>query len=214
RAAVEERLRREPVVDPADVRVRVDEGVVTLSGTTTDLLTRDRVVDEASGVRGVRGVVNDLAVEPEARADEAIARDVRAALRSAAALEGRVLRVRVTDGYVSLEGALASAAEAEHAVALARAVRGVRDVVDRTAVAARDSAGDAEVRASLERTLALDGRFDDAPIGVEVKGGVATLTGTVDSAREREIAADHALAVGADFVDVRGLEVDGFEDEA
>lgn len=213
RAAVEGRLRAESAVG-IDVEVQVDEGVVILSGTAPDLLTKDRLVAEAAGVRGVRGIVDRLEVEPPSRSDEAIARDVRRALEASTGLEGVDLSVRVQNGYVTLEGALKQPAEATHAMELARGVVGVRDVVDRTSVTPRDEAGDEDIRASLERALALDARFRGNPIGVEVEGGIARLTGAVDSAEERELAADYALAAGADFVDIRELSVGEREDDA
>ncbi len=214
RAAVQRRLQADGNVEPSALAIDVDDGVVTLSGTTKDLIAHDRLVEQVATVRGVRGVVDRVQVRPLSRTDQAIAADVRAALSAASALEGRELRVDVDEGFVTLEGEVLEQAEASHARTLARGVLGVRDVVDRLVVAGLAPADDDDIRAALEQALEQDARFQGAPIEVDVERRVATLTGTVESARHRDLAADYALAAGAVFVDVRQLEAGSARDEA
>jgi hypothetical protein len=60
--------------------VETIEGVVTLSGTVSNLLARDRAVMIAESIKNVRSVINEIEVMPVERADSEIRNDVTASL--------------------------------------------------------------------------------------------------------------------------------------
>lgn len=213
RSAVNQQLRLDRVLDPAAVDVDVEGAIVTLRGTAPNLLARDRAVELVSGIRGVRGVVDQLEVRPVARSDNQIERDVRAALEDASSLGDVEVAVTVEGGVVTLAGEVGRRAEATRALQLARGIVGVRNVVDALTLEPTSVRSDEDIRGTLERALALDARFGDEVVETGVNDGVVTLTGTVGSVLHRDLAAEYAREAGARAVDVTGLDVEGFDDD-
>src|SRR5262245_7124475 len=58
--AVEDRISRDPRLKGADIDVRADKGVVTLTGSAKDLGARARASEVARSVDGVRAVKNEM----------------------------------------------------------------------------------------------------------------------------------------------------------
>jgi osmotically-inducible protein OsmY len=67
---VNEVLTRDPELDASDIEVRVDNGVVELSGTVAGRWAKRRAYDDAEDCPGVREVHSRLKVERAARARE------------------------------------------------------------------------------------------------------------------------------------------------
>jgi hypothetical protein len=60
REEIHERLTDDPYVDPTDVEVQVQDGIVTLSGAIPDRAMKRRTEDDVAAIRGVRDVRNLL----------------------------------------------------------------------------------------------------------------------------------------------------------
>ncbi len=133
------------------------------------------------------------AVEDELSRDYAIAPDA--------------IDVEVTHGVVELSGTASNLLAKRHAIDEAQAVRGVLSVVDRIEVFPLLQRTDVEIRRAADQALLYDATTESWEIDVDVKAGVATLSGTVDSYAEQQIAGDVvAGVVGVREVDNR-LEV-------
>ncbi|MEJ2343497.1 MAG: BON domain-containing protein, partial [Gemmatimonadales bacterium] len=74
---VNEALRHDPLVPASEISVSTQEGVVTLSGRVDNLATKNRVDRQASKIRGVREVLNELTVAPSPLSDTDIVYAVR-----------------------------------------------------------------------------------------------------------------------------------------
>jgi hypothetical protein len=85
-------------IEPAQVEVDVNRGIVTLAGTVDNILVKDRAERIASMVRGARSVVNNIDVTPSDRSDVEIAADVAAALAADPATESWELSSTVDCG--------------------------------------------------------------------------------------------------------------------
>jgi osmotically-inducible protein OsmY len=113
------------------VAVRVDDGLVTLSGQVGDLWPKSHAYDVASRVRGVRGVVNNIEVKYSTPPTDASIRD-RIKGRLATNAETRPvadhIQVGVDAGQVTLDGAVDSWSEYVAAQALAFTTKGVWSV--------------------------------------------------------------------------------------
>jgi osmotically-inducible protein OsmY len=119
---------------PATVDAKVDDGVVTLTGTAEQQFQRDEAMHVASNVRGVIDARDDIElVGPPPTAgnvDEAI----RQAFVRSAKLDAKSLSVETAEHTVTLKGTVKSWAEHDEAIAAAWAAPGVRDVNDRILV--------------------------------------------------------------------------------
>jgi osmotically-inducible protein OsmY len=126
--AIETELAYDQSVDADDLQVTTVEGVVTLGGQVTNLLEAQRAVEIARATKGVRSVVDEIAVQPLARPDSEIRDDLTAALLVDPAVESYELNVDVDGGVVSLSGAVESWTERYLAGEIAMGIRGVKRV--------------------------------------------------------------------------------------
>lgn len=126
------RLELEAQIDPAQLRVSVENGVVTLTGTVEkdeDRTTTERAVRLLKGVKGL--VDDDLQVESTRRARPRDAEIQAAALEAIQWLttipqEGFTVTAR--DGWLILQGQVESRHQAEFIEEVLRGVRGAHGV--------------------------------------------------------------------------------------
>ena len=121
------------------VGVAAVAGIVTLRGTVKDGATRARLVADARKVGGVKRVVDDLRVDPNAPQFRQQVGDVALAARVQAAIAAEVglqhVGVRVDRGVATLDGSVPDAKTRATVVRTARDTAGIRNVVDRIRVA-------------------------------------------------------------------------------
>lgn len=181
-------LAWDPVLGAAAVDVAVQDGVVSLTG-HVETNAHQRALQKAVGrVAGVRGVVLDVGVRlapAQVRADSDIAKAALEALRWHSWVPEQRVRVGVDDGWVTLSGEvdrLYEATSAEHAVRDLTGVRGVTNKITVKPVSSKNVAS--EITDALIRRA----RREANHITVAVDGATVTLSGQVDSLRERDAA--------------------------
>lgn len=206
--AVEKELIMDPAVLLNEIDVTVENGIVTLSGSVTNILAKERATRVTETVKGVRSVINQIQVSPPVvRSDMGIARDVEDALLMDSATESFQIRVSVLDGVVTLRGTVDSWQEKRLAGIVAKGVRGVTDLENELDVAAREERPDPEILAEIQKTLRWDELVDHALIDVQVEEGQVELSGIVGSAAEKRRALIDAHVSGVESVEGSGLEV-------
>ncbi|MEO8904830.1 MAG: BON domain-containing protein [Polyangiaceae bacterium] len=97
------------------------------------------------------------------------------------------MKVTATNGIVELTGQVDNALSKERATQIAEAVRGVRTVSNRMVVEPL-SRPDRDMQRDVQNALSYNAATAKMPIHVSVAGGVATLTGSVRSWQERQLA--------------------------
>ncbi len=210
--AIQSRYEFERAVPMHLVDVATRDGVVTLSGTVETLLAKERAAIIAQTVRGVRAVVNNVAVRPVTRSDEAIRKDVVAALGAEPATSAYQITVEVQDGVVMLSGPVQSFREKQLAALVARGVKGAREVKEKLNVqfAKNNDRPDSEIEADIRSGLTRDVWLDPSFVKVSVRDGTATLTGQVGSLAEKLRAEGLAWVSGVRAVDPNGLAVESW----
>jgi osmotically-inducible protein OsmY len=116
-------------VPQASVKVKVENGWVTLSGTVDWQFQRVMAKSAARGLSGVVGVSNLIEVKPRVTSRD-VKQKIFDALKRSAELEADAIRVNVTEGTVVLEGNVKAWHErgiAEHAAWPAPGVKAVQD---------------------------------------------------------------------------------------
>jgi len=207
RAAIEQALDWEPIIDAKGIGVAVQDGVVTLSGHVPTYAEKREAEKVAGAVRGVKAVACELEVELPAslaRSDEEIARAASNAIAWNALLPQDAIQVWVDKGRVTLEGVVDWQHQRKAAGKCIRYLAGVRDVNNHVVVRPRvdRTAARAEIEAALFRNAHLDAHH----IHVDVRGDRVTLFGTVPSWLERE-AAEQAAWGALGVSDVENLLV-------
>ena len=119
-------LRSDPRITSSDITVEAKDGLVRLCGSVSSYWERDEAEKAAERVSGLRAVANDLKVKlTTARADQEIARDVAHALASHVAIPYERIKIKVENGWVTLEGTVDWPYQKLLAQAAVKSLRGV-----------------------------------------------------------------------------------------
>lgn len=211
-SAVQRELRDDKAV-PEGIDVKSRYGIVTLTGTVSDLLAEQRALRVAETIRGVTVVVDDIEVKATQVDDETLRKDVQQALLDDPAADRWQIDVKVKDGSVTLAGTLESWTETNHAERVAMSVRGVQEVSNDLEVRTLAERPDPEVQRDVQERLRWDALLEHGLVDVRVNDGTVELIGTVGSAAERRRARASAWVAGTKQVDVSGLQVQAWADE-
>jgi osmotically-inducible protein OsmY len=205
KANVESELKWEPSVNAAEVGVAVKDGIVTLTGHVQSYWQKIAAERAAGRVSGVRAVVNELEIRlptSSERTDEDIARAALNALSWSVSVPADRIKVKVSKGWITLEGNVEWQYQKAAAKIVVRDLVGVKGVVNLIEVKPRAST--AEVKAAIEGALKRSAEVDASNIQVEADGDKVILRGTVRSWAEREEAERAAWrAAGVRSVDNR-----------
>jgi osmotically-inducible protein OsmY len=143
--AAVEALKAHTSVPEGKVRPVVKNGVVTLEGEVEWQFERDAALAVVRSQRGVRQVINEIALKPKPQPNlSEIKTNIEAALKRAARLDARKITVAMTDGTVTLRGKVRSLWEREEAESAAWAAPGVTRIDNRIEVALPSSGYDYE----------------------------------------------------------------------
>jgi osmotically-inducible protein OsmY len=186
---VEDELRFEPRLHAAAIGVAIEDGVVTLSGSVDSWAEKWAAEQAVKRVAGVAAVAEEIDVRIPVlnrRSDADVARAAANALAWNTFVPAGSVKVTVEDGWVTLEGVVASAHEKSAAADAVRRLTGVRGVTNLVALKRGVTAAtvNEDIRRAFERIASLDARG----VTVDVDDGRATLRGTVRSWAEREAA--------------------------
>lgn len=189
------------------ITVQTTDGIVTLTGTTDNILCKDRAVTIAETVKGVRAVINNITVITPRIADETLAKNTKDALLWNPATDSWEIRCTADDGVVTLQGSVSSWQEKQLAARVVKGVRGVKEVKNRIDIDYDATHSDLEMKNEITEVFRWNPLIDDALIDVRVKNGQVTLSGVVGSAAEKSRAISEAWVLGVTDVNADNLTV-------
>jgi osmotically-inducible protein OsmY len=192
----------DPRVSVFNLTITVREGIVTLSGLVDNFKAKSTAEETAKHTRGVLWVKNFLKVRPEGTIDdEELTQKVKLALHDDPFLNPLNINFLVLNGKIILHGTVATHFQKKQAEESVSTVRGVVTVKNNLRVEENWSwKPDPFIKRDIESELWWSPYVDVDHVTVSVNQGVATLTGTVDSYLERDIAIENAREGGAKSV--------------
>lgn len=176
----------DPSFDHRDIIMEVRDGLVALAGHVRSYDDKLRIESAVKKVAGVRGVANEIEVRlgvHAQRSDQEIAAAALSALRSSVSVPAKAVTVTVNDGWLTLDGKVPLWFQKDAAETAVSSLWGVKGVCNDIVVAA--ARGD-DVKERIQQSFKRLAELDADKIDVAVSDGVVTLTGQVQSLRERD----------------------------
>lgn len=180
-------LKWEPFLNPSEIGVAVNDGVVTLSGHVDSYGKKIGAELAAKKILGVRAVAEDITVGLSPiyrRTDTEIAEAVVNALKWHTAVQQNKIKIKVEEGVVTLEGVVDWNFERQNAADAIRNLAGVVRVNNFVSVAPYTTPKD--VKEKIREALRRSATVDSDKIAVSLVGSEVVLSGTVRSLAEKE----------------------------
>jgi osmotically-inducible protein OsmY len=219
-------------LNPFTIDVDVENGSAKLTGKVETDVERDLAEQIALGIEGVKKVDNQLTLDPafEAKAssepslsqrfdDATLAATVKSKLLWNSNTEGLDIKVSAANGTVSLTGSAQSAEAKELAGRLAANTDGVREVNNLLSVSSTDSTAakvqnaaddtaavisDTWITSKVKSSFIYSRNLDGLNISVDTRNGMVSLSGSVLSNAEKQLAIETARNIRG----VRGVDAD------
>ena len=219
-------------LNPFTIDVDVENGSAKLTGKVETDVERDLAEQIALGIEGVKKVDNQLTLDPnfEAKAsaepnlsqrfdDATLVATVKSKLLWNSNTEGLDINVNAENGMISLIGSAQSAEAKDLAGRLAANTEGVREVNNLLSVSATDSTAakaqnaadetaaaisDAWITSKVKSSFIYSRNLDGLNISVDTQKGMVSLSGSVLSNAEKQLAVETARNIRG----VRGVDAD------
>ena len=180
---VQDAIKWEPSLNAAEIGVTVKDGVVTLTGVVDSYSKKSEAEDAAKNVAGVKAVVEKIEIKNSSswgkKDDNEIATEVVNAFMWNWKVPNDKVKVKVENGWVTLEGELEWNYQKVAAKNAVRNLSGVKGVSNDIKIKAETQ--DQIEKKDIENALARNWSLDRHHIQVKVSGNNVTLSGTVDS---------------------------------
>ena len=183
------------------VKVKANDGVVTLTGTVQDKDDRDLAADTVENLPGVVSVNNEIKVEPAypEKSDAWMAVKIRSRLLVKGNVSATNTKVEVKDGNVMLTGTADNIAQKELTAIYAQDIDGVKSVKNDIVVTDKPTLGekidDASITSQVKYALLTHKATSAVKTKVVTSDGVVLVTGEAASDAEKSLVTKLAQTV-------------------
>ncbi|MFH6991656.1 BON domain-containing protein [Flavobacterium sp. FlaQc-48] len=184
---VQNAIKWEPLLHAAEIGVTVNDGVVTLTGIVDGYFKKKEAENAAKNVSGVKAVVEEIEIKYSntfTKTDNDIAHEVLKALKDNWSVSEDHVKVKVEDGWVTLEGELTWNFQRQDAKTAISFLPGVKGVTNEIKI--KSDIKDAIEKKDVEKALSRSWSLNAKDITVTVNGTNVKLTGFVDSIYQKD----------------------------
>lgn len=184
---VQNAIKWEPLLHAAEIGVTVNDGVVTLTGIVDGYFKKKEAENAAKNVSGVKAVVEEIEIKYSntlTKTDNDIAHEVLKALKDNWSVSEDHVKVKVEDGWVTLEGELSWNFQRQDAKTAISFLPGVKGVTNEIKI--KSDIKDAIEKKDVEKALSRSWSLNAKDITVTVNGTNVKLTGFVDSIYQKD----------------------------
>jgi len=185
---VQDAIKWEPLLRAAEIGVTAKDGVVTLSGSVDSYAKKSEAEAAAKKVTGVKVVVEEIEIKTYSnlynRDDNDLANEVLNAYKWNWEIPNDKVKVKVENGWITLEGGVEWNYQKEAAERLVKKLAGVKGVSNLITI--NTEVHDEIEKLGIESALARNWSIKEQDIHVKVEGTKVTLTGEVDSWYQKE----------------------------
>jgi len=188
-------LKWEPSLNSAQIGVEVKDGIVTLAGHVSSFGEKwdaERAVQRVAGVKALAIEMDVTLPGSSKRTDADIARSVENILQWTTYLPKDSVKVMVENGWVTLSGDVEWEFQRQTASGAVRYLLGVKGLSNDIGI--KRTASSSTIKSDIEAALKRRANADAKKISVAVRDGDVTLSGSVHSWSERDLARDSAWA--------------------
>lgn len=198
--------------DPLEfqIKVKTDNGLVTLNGEVNSLYDKYRIYDLTSRVQGVKKISNDIAVNTDMLPEKMIEADIRETIEGSGTIkEPQKINISVNKSSVKLSGNVTFYNEKVAAVTLASQTDGVTDIEDDITVTPIGKAvGDEDIKDYLNSILLNEFPLTSPKdLSISVDKGFVTIEGAVPDLWTKENIEKEFAAVAGVIRVINNLEV-------
>jgi osmotically-inducible protein OsmY len=184
---VQNAIKWEPLLNAAEIGVTAKDGVVSLTGVVDSYSKKLEAENAAKSVAGVKAVVEKIEIKFSSswnKSNADIANEVLNALKSNWVVPKDKVKVKVEDGWITLDGELPWNYQKEAAKNAVNYLSGVKGVTNNIKVKSEthDEIEKEKVESALNRNWSLNSK----DVKVKVSGTKITLTGAVGSWYQKE----------------------------
>ncbi|WP_428659879.1 BON domain-containing protein [Runella sp.] len=179
---VQEAIKWEPLLNAAEIGVTAKDGIVILTGIVDSYAKKSEAESAAKNVVGVKAVVENIKIQFSStwsKNDSEIANEVINAFNWNWEIPQEKVKVKVEDGWVTLEGELHWNYQKDAAKKAVSNLLGVKGVTNSIKIKAETN--DEIEKNDIVSALARNWSINDKDIYVTVSGNRVILTGTVNS---------------------------------
>ncbi|MBD3227385.1 MAG: BON domain-containing protein [Candidatus Lokiarchaeota archaeon] len=131
KSKIKKKLEDYPIIDPAEIKVSVNNGIITLTGYIDAYWKYKRIQDVCNNMIGVFGVINKLIIIPSRyNFDCNIKSNILNKLKGNSFINGDSINVSVKKGTVILSGNVESWIEYRTILKIVEKISGVNDIID------------------------------------------------------------------------------------
>ena len=184
---VQNALKWEPQLHAAEIGVTAKDGIITLTGTVDSYAKKAEAEEAAKNVTGVKAVVEKITVHFDnwgEKTDNEIANEVINACKWHWDIPNEKIKIKVEDGWVTLEGEIEWNYQKEAAKKAVSNLMGVKGVTNNIMIVS--STKNHVQRKDIETALLRNVSINVGGIDVIVSGSKVTLTGSVDSWHQKD----------------------------